>query len=166
MTGIAVVAVLASFHVVLWIWFFYFLSYIKMAITLMKYVPQVFLNFRRKSTIGWNIWNVLLDFTGGLLSVIQLIFDGWRTDNWLGLIGDPVKFGLGFVSMVFDIIFMIQHYILYRNSNDYTKESAYAKLDETTEAGVLKDTEPKKWYEMDCMRGSKPTVKPDPTIQQ
>ncbi len=27
--------------------------------------------------------------------------------------GNPVKFGLGFASMVFDIIFAVQHYILY-----------------------------------------------------
>ena len=29
--------------------------------------------------------------------------------------GDPVKFGLGFTSMVFDTIFMIQHFCLYRH---------------------------------------------------
>ncbi len=28
--------------------------------------------------------------------------------------GNPVKFGLGFASMFFDVIFMVQHYILYR----------------------------------------------------
>lgn len=38
----------------------------------MKYVPQVFLNIRRRSTTGWNIWNVILDLTGGLLSVLQV----------------------------------------------------------------------------------------------
>jgi len=115
--SIVIVSIIAVVHVVQWIWFFYYLSYIKMAITLMKYIPQAFLNFKRKSTIGWNIWNVLLDFTGGLLSVAQLIFDGWRKDDWKGVIGDPVKFGLGFTSMVFDIIFMIQHYGLYKSSN-------------------------------------------------
>ena len=34
-------------------------------------------------------------------------------DDWSGVTGDPVKFGLGFVSIVFDIIFMWQHYVLY-----------------------------------------------------
>lgn len=51
---------------------------------------------------------MLLDFTGGTLSVAQLLFDGWTTDHWKSVIGDPVKFGLGFCSMFFDIIFMIQ----------------------------------------------------------
>ena len=36
---------------------------------------QVLLNWRRQSTIGWNIWNVLLDFMGGSLSVAQLMID-------------------------------------------------------------------------------------------
>ena len=30
------------------------------------------MNFRRKSTEGWSIGNVLLDFTGGSLSMLQL----------------------------------------------------------------------------------------------
>lgn len=39
---------------------------------ILKYVPQVVLNIRRRSTTGWTIWNVILDFTGGLLSVVQV----------------------------------------------------------------------------------------------
>ena len=31
------------------------------------------MNFRRKSTVGWSIGNILLDFTGGSLSIIQVI---------------------------------------------------------------------------------------------
>lgn len=38
----------------------------------LKYVPQVLLNIRRRSTKGWTIWNVILDLTGGLLSVVQV----------------------------------------------------------------------------------------------
>lgn len=30
------------------------------------------MNFRRKSTVGWSIGNVLLDFTGGSCSIIQM----------------------------------------------------------------------------------------------
>jgi hypothetical protein len=36
---------------------------------------QVFLNYRRQSTEGWNVHNVLLDFGGGLLSLVQV--GGW-----------------------------------------------------------------------------------------
>ena len=41
----------------------YALSYVKLAITLTKYMPQVALNCRRRSTVGWNIDNVVLDLT-------------------------------------------------------------------------------------------------------
>ena len=78
------------------------------------YIPQVYENWRRKSTDGWNIWNVLLDFGGGSLSICQLMIDCGSTGNWSGLTGDPVKFLLGFVSIIFDLVFMIQHYCLYR----------------------------------------------------
>ena len=38
-----------------------------------RYVPQAYMNFRRKSTVGWSIGNILLDFTGGSLSIIQVM---------------------------------------------------------------------------------------------
>ncbi|OQS05739.1 Lysosomal Cystine Transporter (LCT) Family [Thraustotheca clavata] len=95
----------------------YLLSYVKLGISLVKYVPQVYLNYKRKSTIGWTIYNVLLDFSGGLLSVVQLLMDGASAHDWSSVTGNPVKFALGFASMFFDVIFMTQHYILYRNSN-------------------------------------------------
>ncbi|KAK9412584.1 cystinosin [Crotalus adamanteus] len=43
-----------------------------LGITLIKYFPQAYLNFRRKSTMGWSIGNVLLDFTGGAFSLMQM----------------------------------------------------------------------------------------------
>lgn len=89
------------------------LSYLKLTISLTKYAPQAVLNWQRKSTEGWSIHNVLLDFAGGSLSVAQLVMDCTVTSDWSGVQGDPVKFGLGFTSMVFDVVFMIQHYILY-----------------------------------------------------
>ncbi len=30
------------------------------------------------------------------------------------MFGDPTKFGLGFISVLFDIFFMLQHYVFYR----------------------------------------------------
>ncbi len=96
--------------------FLYFLSYIKVGITTIKYIPQVMLNYRRKSTAGWAIWNILLDFTGGSLSIIQLIGDSFAQDgSWTGVLGNPAKLGLGLVSICFDVVFIVQHYILYRS---------------------------------------------------
>ena len=33
------------------------------------------MNYKRKSTVGWNIHNVLLDLMGGGLSIAQLMID-------------------------------------------------------------------------------------------
>ena len=33
------------------------------------------MNFRRKSTKGWHIWNVLLDITGGIFSLLQMFIN-------------------------------------------------------------------------------------------
>ena len=47
-----------------------FFGYGKAVITFVKYLPQVYLNWKRKSTVGWSIENVILDFTGGSFSLL------------------------------------------------------------------------------------------------
>ena len=99
-----------------------YMGWCKVVISLIKYIPQVISNYRRKSTIGWNIHNILLDFTGGAFSFGQNIVDSFRDEFSVTSDGQPkglniAKFALSFISMFFDIIFMTQHYILYRNSN-------------------------------------------------
>lgn len=76
----------------------------------------VILNYQRKSTVGWSIWNIILDFTGGFLSDLQLVFDCTDLHDFTGITGNLAKFGLGFVSIIFDIIFMLQHYVFYANA--------------------------------------------------
>jgi len=58
---------------------------------------------------------MLLDFAGGWLSLAQLCIDSALENDWSGVTGNPVKFGLGNITIVFDIIFMFQHYVLYRH---------------------------------------------------
>lgn len=92
------------------------------------------MNYRRKSTVGWSIGNIFLDFTGGMLSMLQMMLNAYNygnflsffsynfninfefffLDDWQSIFGDPTKFGLGLFSVLFDIFFMVQHYILYR----------------------------------------------------
>merc|ERR1712228_1159935 len=59
---------------------------------------------------------VLLDFTGGSFSIIQMILISYNNDDWTGIFGDPTKFGLGLFSVIFDIFFMLQHYVFYRGN--------------------------------------------------
>ena len=93
--------------------YLYLLSYIKIFISLIKYMPQVVLNFKRKSTVGWSIWNILLDLTGGILSDLQLVLDCADLHDFSGITHNKVKLALGSLSIVFDLIFIVQHYILY-----------------------------------------------------
>ncbi|PAV61648.1 hypothetical protein WR25_00671 isoform B [Diploscapter pachys] len=67
------------------------LSMIKMIVTMCKYFPQAYFNYRRKSTVGWSIGNVLLDFTGGTLDILQMILQASNVNNWSAFYGNPVK---------------------------------------------------------------------------
>eukprot|EP00877_Chromochloris_zofingiensis_P007899 jgi/Chrzof1/3362/Cz12g22110.t1 len=111
--AIATVACQRCHKLLNWLSFLYFLSFVKMGITLVKYFPQMWFNFKRKSTVGWNIHNVVLDFVGGVLSTAQVILTCSVLNDWTAIIGNPVKFGLGSSSIVFDMVFMVQHYVLY-----------------------------------------------------
>lgn len=95
----------------------------KALISLIKYMPQAYSNCKRKSTIGWNIHNMLLDFTGGFFSFAQNFVE-YLKGKYPSSIndGEPkglniAKYALSYITMFFDIIFIFQHYVLYRNSN-------------------------------------------------
>ncbi|KAK7747188.1 mitochondrial dynamin GTPase Msp1 [Diatrype stigma] len=80
-----------------WAWLdvVYTMSYIKLVVTVIKYVPQLLHNFRNKSTKGWAIGGMLLDFIGGVLSIAQQAIDSYLQRDWSGITGNPVKFALG-----------------------------------------------------------------------
>jgi len=96
-----------------WLDFLYFLSLVKVFITLLKYIPQVVLNARRRSCAGWNIWNIILDIAGAILSLVQLIGDAIDLDDYSSISGNFAKLGLSIISIGFDITFLLQHYIWY-----------------------------------------------------
>lgn len=75
---IIVTVTLSAVDVWHWLDFLNACSYIKLAITLIKYVPQAVMNYRRKSTVGWSIGNILLDFTGGTLSMLQMLLNAYN----------------------------------------------------------------------------------------
>ncbi|XP_042590519.1 cystinosin-like isoform X2 [Cyprinus carpio] len=108
-----------------WLDYLYYFSYIKLGVTLVKYIPQAYMNYRRQSTEGWSIGNVLLDFTGGSFSLLQMLLQAYNNDKWKFIFGDPTKFGLGVLSIFFDVVFITQHYCLYRN-----REPVYHGLDD------------------------------------
>ena len=92
------------------------MGYVKLVVTVLKYIPQAWANYKRQSTVGWSIDQILMDLLGGILSIAQLVIDSSMQSDWSGITGNPVKLGLGNISIIFDIIFMVQHYILYRGN--------------------------------------------------
>ncbi|KAL7539397.1 hypothetical protein ACHAXR_010729 [Thalassiosira sp. AJA248-18] len=129
-----------------WIDYLYFLSFVKVGVSVVKYIPQVALNYRRKSTSGWQIWNILLDFSGGTLSIVQLVGDSLAEaraqglpHSWTGIIGNPAKFGLGLVSVFCDVIFMFQHYVLYRHSSSRHLHNERGEISNDYETPLLHD---------------------------
>ncbi|RDA94456.1 hypothetical protein CP533_2211 [Ophiocordyceps camponoti-saundersi (nom. inval.)] len=117
----------------------YAAGYVKLVITLVKYSPQVLANARNRSTVGWSIWQVLLDVVGGVLSMAQQAIDSYLLRDWSGITGNPVKFALGNASLVYDSIFMTQHYILYPSSRNGVEQDPLL-LGEHGE-GLLRDDE-------------------------
>jgi len=106
-----------------WIDVCYALSYVKLICTFVKYVPQALLNYRRQSTTGWSIYNILLDFSGGILSLAQLLLDALLSNDVSGVVGNPAKLGLSILAIGFDVLFIVQHYVLYpEESKDATEE--------------------------------------------
>jgi cystinosin len=122
LVGPALVVYSDAWH---WLDYLYMLSFIKVLISLVKYVPQVLLNVRRRSTAGWSIWQIVLDATGGLLSDVQLVGDTIATSStpgsgtsWMYTLftGNPAKLALGSLSLAFDVVFLLQHYVWYANA--------------------------------------------------
>ncbi|KAL4909130.1 hypothetical protein BDW74DRAFT_146050 [Aspergillus multicolor] len=91
----------------------YLLSTIKVSLTAVKYTPQAWMNYRRRSTAGISIIAILMDFTGGILSLIQLLIDASLQGDWSGISGNAPKLMLGNITILYDVIFTTQYFCLY-----------------------------------------------------
>ena len=56
----------------------------KLVVSFLKYLPQSYYNYKRKSTVGWSIYAILLDLTGGVLSLLQGVLDWINSGLRLG----------------------------------------------------------------------------------
>lgn len=89
------------------------LGNVKVVLSMSKYIPQVVYNYKRKSTKGWSMDAVLLDLIGGILSLMQLFLDGYLRNDLKGVFNNSVKLALAGITLIFDVIFIFQHYLLY-----------------------------------------------------
>jgi cystinosin len=82
----------------------------KMCCSLLKHPPQIYYNFKRKSTKGWSIQAMVMDFLGGLFSLIALLLELYVNPK---LHINKTKLFLSVISMIYDVTYIIQHYVLY-----------------------------------------------------
>eukprot|EP00483_Globobulimina_turgida_P002212 UN02214 len=108
-----------------------FLGYVKVTVTAVKYFPQIYMNWRDQSTTGWSIHNILLDFTGGALSLLQQVLSAYNTNDWSFISNNIPKLILAFNCIVFDTVFFLQHYILYGDNDSPLRQSKQRLLENT-----------------------------------
>jgi cystinosin len=105
-----------------WVGLLYACGYLKTCISLVKYTPQLYLNFQRKSTVGFAMSMVFLDLTGGILSILQQFVQCAYDDStmkvrpawtWEPFIGNKPKMLLGMIAIGYDLAFLYQHFICY-----------------------------------------------------
>ncbi|ORX53222.1 hypothetical protein DM01DRAFT_257211 [Hesseltinella vesiculosa] len=74
-----------------WIHLIYYLSAVKLAFDTIQYLPQAWLNYKRKSTRALSCSLITLTLVGGLCSIAQLVLDAYIERDWSGIQGDAVK---------------------------------------------------------------------------
>lgn len=85
--GLVVLTGLCVFNLFSWLNLMYVMSYVKLVLTVIKYIPQVYMNYVLKSTVGWHVQNVILDLVGGVLSIAQLFLDAFSSGDISGIKG-------------------------------------------------------------------------------
>lgn len=96
-----------------WLWLISVFNTLQVIMTAIKYIPQAFMNCKRKSTVGWSIGNILLDLTGGVLSFAQMAVQSIDQNTWVNFYGNIGKTLLSLEVVFFDLLFILQHYVLY-----------------------------------------------------
>ncbi|XP_010912897.2 cystinosin homolog [Elaeis guineensis] len=106
-----------------WLWLISVFNTIQVIMTAIKYIPQAIMNFRRKSTVGWSIGNILLDLLGGILNFGQMGVQSIDQDTLVNLYGNIGKTLLSLEVVFFDLLFIFQHYVLYPANKEGTNQT-------------------------------------------
>ncbi|KAH3664288.1 hypothetical protein OGAPHI_004640 [Ogataea philodendri] len=89
------------------------LGLVKILMSVCKNIPQVLYNYNRKSTHGWPIQMVWLDFAGSLFSFAQLALDAYIAGDIRAIFNNLPKLLLSMEVALADFVFFVQHYLLY-----------------------------------------------------
>jgi hypothetical protein len=53
---------------------------VKVLAAISKYIPQIFLNYSRKSVQGYSVYTMILDFSGGFFSLAEMYFTSYNDE--------------------------------------------------------------------------------------
>ena len=81
--------------------------------TFLKYVPQIYYTYKRKSIHDWNIANVHFDILGALFLLSEMIVTAINKNEIDSLFSNLAKFNLTIITILFDSILYIQYYYFY-----------------------------------------------------
>lgn len=81
--------------------------------TFLKYVPQIYYTYSRKSVQDWNIANVHFDILGALFLLLEMIVTAINKNEINSLFSNIAKFNLTIITILFDSILYIQYYYFY-----------------------------------------------------
>ena len=109
------------------------LGFAKVAVSLIKNVPQLLLNHSRRSTVGWSIHGVLLDVTGSVAAFGQQALDAWNADDGGMVWGNVPKLLLSILSFLFDVLFLLQHFVWYKRAPADAADRLQLGEDETAD---------------------------------
>ncbi|CAI5530944.1 unnamed protein product [Closterium sp. Naga37s-1] len=114
--GVWLFALLTSLHSSFhhdWLGLVTTFNYIQVVMTTIKYIPQAWFNWQRRSTVGWSISNVLMDLTGGTASLLMMFVQSIDQSSFVNFTGNAGKLALSGETIAFDIVFAVQHYVLF-----------------------------------------------------
>ncbi|AAS52950.2 AER269Cp [Eremothecium gossypii ATCC 10895] len=91
------------------------LYFIKIIMSVLKYIAQAKHNYERKSTVGFSMLSVSLDICGGVFSLAQLVLDLTEKSgiSVTTVKANSGKLGIGLVSLLFNFVYISQ-WLLYR----------------------------------------------------
>jgi len=104
--GIAVVLVVEGILVAIgkqeWLDLVYVISYIKLYISIFKWIPQLRMNHVLRSTEGFSIVTVALDLVGSITSLAELVIASYLANDLPAIWGNPLKLGLSGITLLTD----------------------------------------------------------------
>ncbi|XP_050909850.1 cystinosin homolog isoform X3 [Lathyrus oleraceus] len=74
-----------------WLWLVSIFNTMQVLLTSIKYIPQAVMNFKLKSTDGFCIGNVLIDFIGGISNFAQMVTQSVDQNSWVNFSGNLGK---------------------------------------------------------------------------